>query len=57
MLQEKIEAGVRQAKALDKNARNALQKLDEKVAEYAIRHLFDEIDDLLGDTGFTVLLA
>ncbi|MFN2236495.1 MAG: Lon protease family protein [Anaerolineales bacterium] len=49
VLQDKIEAGVRQAKALDKNARNALQKLDEKVAEYAISHLFDEIKEKYQD--------
>jgi predicted ATP-dependent protease len=48
-LQDKIEAGVRQAKALDKNARTALQKLDEKVAEYAISHLFDEIKEKYQD--------
>jgi lon-related putative ATP-dependent protease len=42
-LQDEIEAGLRQAKSLDKSARSTLQKLDEKVAEYTVRHLFNEI--------------
>ncbi len=42
-LQTELENGIRQAKGLDKNARNAVQNLDENVAEYTVRHLFDEI--------------
>jgi lon-related putative ATP-dependent protease len=41
-LQEKLDAGLRRAKGLDKNARIELQKLDETIAQYAINHLFDE---------------
>ena len=44
-LQGKIEAGLRQAKGLDKNARAALQKLDESVARYAVSHLFEELSE------------
>jgi lon-related putative ATP-dependent protease len=44
-LQNELEASIRQAKGLDKNARNALQKLDETVAQYAISHLFDEVKE------------
>jgi lon-related putative ATP-dependent protease len=43
MLQTQVEASLRQVKGLDKSARNALEKLDETVAQYAISHLFDEI--------------
>jgi lon-related putative ATP-dependent protease len=42
-MQVALEASVRQAKALDKEAREALVKLDEKVGLYAISHLMDEM--------------
>jgi len=42
ILQEKLEANLRQVKALDKDARTALQELDESVAQYAVSHLFEE---------------
>ena len=45
VLQEKLDAGLRHAKGLDKNARAELQKLDETIAQYAINHLFDEIKE------------
>ena len=42
-LQEQIEAGLRQAKGLDKSAREALQNLDQEVGRFAIRHLFQDL--------------
>lgn len=45
ILQEKLEAGLRQMKSLDKDARIALQKLDENVAQYAVSHLFEDIKE------------
>jgi lon-related putative ATP-dependent protease len=43
VLQTQVEASLRQVKGLDKSARNALEKLDENVTQYAISHLFEEI--------------
>jgi lon-related putative ATP-dependent protease len=44
-IQNELNASLRQVKALDKNAHNALKKLDDNVAEYAISHLFQEVKD------------
>lgn len=45
ILQEKLEARLRQIKSLDKDARTALQKLDESVAQYAVSHLFEDVKE------------
>ncbi len=42
-LQDRLEAIVRQAKGLDKNTSEAVQKLDQDVARYAIKHLIGDI--------------
>lgn len=44
-IQNELNASLRQVKLLDKNARNALQELDETVAKFAVSHLFDEIKE------------
>jgi hypothetical protein len=43
VLQQLIEAGLRQVKGLDKNAREAVQNLDQEVARFAIQHLFQDL--------------
>ena len=45
ILQGKLENGLRQAKGFDKEARNALEQLDQSVAQYAVSHLFEETND------------
>ncbi|MCC6957886.1 MAG: AAA family ATPase, partial [Anaerolineales bacterium] len=45
IVQEKLEAGLRQVRALDREARLALKELDDRVAEYAVGHLFDEMQE------------
>lgn len=45
VLQTALEAAVRQAKAVDKNAQEALEKSDQQVAFSAIRHLFDGMNE------------
>jgi lon-related putative ATP-dependent protease len=43
IIQTALEAALRQSRGLDKNAQEALQELDQKVAQYAIGHLFKEL--------------
>lgn len=49
LVQDKLETGLRQVRALDRDARDALQKLDENVAQFALRHLFDEMLEKYSD--------
>jgi len=50
-LQNELNISLRQAKGLDKNARNALQKLDENVAQFAISHPFEELKEKYQNKG------
>ncbi len=45
VLEKTIEATLRQVKGLDKNAAEALQKLDREVAQYAIKHQLVDIQE------------
>jgi lon-related putative ATP-dependent protease len=49
ILQGKLENGLRQAKGFDKDARNALDQLDQSVAQYAVSHLFEETKEKYAD--------
>lgn len=44
-LQAEIEAAVRQGKRVEKGAGEALEKLDQDVARFALRHLFEELKE------------
>mgnify|MGYP001237658143 CR=1 FL=1 len=48
-VQDKLEAGLRQVRTLDRDARDALQKLDQSVAQFAVKHLFDEMLEKYAD--------